>query len=182
MNSLLFTAYGAARRIVSPYPDLTIPQVALAGGMAGAANAILASPVEMFKIRMQGQYGGAGDLTLRQAVAQMWREWGFRRGIMRGYIITFVKEIPAYAGFYSGYETSKRFFARRYDGEVPVWATLLSGATGGVSYWLTSYPLDIAKSRIQLADKPPAKQGWRGWLKGGYITKELNQITKEGGV
>lgn len=182
VNSLLFTAYGAARRIVSPYPDLSIPQVALAGGMAGAANAILASPVEMFKIRMQGQYGGAADKKLSQAVADMWRQWGFRDGIMRGYIITFVKEIPAYAGFYAGYETAKRAFARRFNGEVPVWATLLSGATGGMTYWLTSYPLDIAKSRIQLADKPPQRVGLRGWLKGGYISKELNQITKEGGL
>jgi solute carrier family 25 carnitine/acylcarnitine transporter 20/29 len=45
VNSLLFTAYGAARRLVSPYPDLSIPQVMLAGSMAGAANAVLASPV-----------------------------------------------------------------------------------------------------------------------------------------
>lgn len=30
---------------MSPYPDLTVPQVALAGSMAGAVNAVLASPV-----------------------------------------------------------------------------------------------------------------------------------------
>jgi solute carrier family 25 carnitine/acylcarnitine transporter 20/29 len=91
VNSLLFTAYGAARRLVSPYPDLSIPQVMLAGSMAGAANAILASPVEMFKIRMQGQYGGPGDKKLGQAVGDMWREYGFRRGIMRGYIVSRVE-------------------------------------------------------------------------------------------
>lgn len=45
VNSLLFTAYGTSRRIISPYPDLSVAQVAMAGGMAGAANAILASPV-----------------------------------------------------------------------------------------------------------------------------------------
>lgn len=45
VNSLLFTAYGASRRLVSPYPDLSVGQVATAGAMAGAANAILASPV-----------------------------------------------------------------------------------------------------------------------------------------
>ena len=47
VNSLLFTAYGASRRIVSPYPDLSIAQVALAGSMAGAFNAVLASPVNL---------------------------------------------------------------------------------------------------------------------------------------
>jgi solute carrier family 25 (mitochondrial carnitine/acylcarnitine transporter), member 20/29 len=44
VNSLLFAAYGVSKRIVSPYPQLTLPQTALAGSMAGAINAILASP------------------------------------------------------------------------------------------------------------------------------------------
>ena len=39
----------------------------------------------MFKIRMQGQYGGAGDKRLKAVVTDMWKEYGFRRGIMRGY-------------------------------------------------------------------------------------------------
>ena len=39
----------------------------------------------MFKVRMQGQYGMPGDKRLRVVMGEMWREWGFRRGIMRGY-------------------------------------------------------------------------------------------------
>ncbi|KAL7418793.1 hypothetical protein Q5752_006476 [Cryptotrichosporon argae] len=180
VNSLLFTAYGASRRLVSPYPDLSVGQVALAGSMAGAANAILASPVEMFKIRMQGQYGGAGDKKLSGVVADMWRNYGFRDGIMRGYWITFVREIPAYAGFYAGYETTKRWFAARYAPEpVPISALLASGAVGGLGYWLACYPLDVVKSRVQLAPAPPARGGW---LAGGYIAREMRAIVAEGGV
>ena len=41
--------------------------------------------VEMFKVRMQGQYGAASDKRLRDIAKEMWREWGFTRGIMRGY-------------------------------------------------------------------------------------------------
>lgn len=48
VNSLLFTAYGVTRRIISPYPDLTMGQIALAGAGAGAINAVLASPVRLF--------------------------------------------------------------------------------------------------------------------------------------
>ena len=44
VNSLLFAAYGASKRVISPYPQLPLPQIALAGAMAGAANAVLASP------------------------------------------------------------------------------------------------------------------------------------------
>ena len=93
-------------------------QTAAAGAMAGAANAILASPVEMFKVRMQGQYGNPSDKRLRVVAREMWAEWGFRKGIMRGYWVrhfyfflplressestsvqvTVAREIPAYAG------------------------------------------------------------------------------------
>ena len=41
--------------------------------------------VEMFKVRMQGQYGDKTDKRLRVVARDMWREWGFRKGVMRGY-------------------------------------------------------------------------------------------------
>lgn len=44
VNSLLFAAYGASKRIISPFPQLSLKEIAAAGAMAGAANAILASP------------------------------------------------------------------------------------------------------------------------------------------
>ena len=39
----------------------------------------------MFKVRMQGQYGGKDDKRLRDVTKEMWKEWGMRQGIMRGY-------------------------------------------------------------------------------------------------
>ena len=44
VNSLLFAAYNVSKRVVTPFPDITLPQVALAGSMAGAINSVLASP------------------------------------------------------------------------------------------------------------------------------------------
>jgi solute carrier family 25 (mitochondrial carnitine/acylcarnitine transporter), member 20/29 len=46
VNSLLFTAYNISKRIISPFPDLSIGQIALAGSMAGVGNSVLASPGE----------------------------------------------------------------------------------------------------------------------------------------
>jgi solute carrier family 25 carnitine/acylcarnitine transporter 20/29 len=42
----------------------------------------------MFKIRMQGQFGGAGDKKLGKVVGDVWRNYGFRDGIMRGYWVS----------------------------------------------------------------------------------------------
>ena len=44
VNSLLFASYGLAKRVVTPFGELSLPQTALAGAMAGAANSVLASP------------------------------------------------------------------------------------------------------------------------------------------
>ena len=44
MNSLLFAAYGVSKRLISPFPQLSLKEIAAAGALAGAANAVLASP------------------------------------------------------------------------------------------------------------------------------------------
>ena len=44
----------------------------------------------MFKVRMQGQYGAETDKRLRAVVSEMWKDWGFRKGIMRGYWVSCV--------------------------------------------------------------------------------------------
>lgn len=176
VNSLLFASYVYSKRIVSPFPQLSLKEIAIAGAMAGAANAILASPVEMFKVRMQGQYGAATDKKLRDVAREMWRDWGFRNGVMRGYWVTFAREIPAYAGFYTAFEFSKRKFQSNYGDKVPVWALLASGSTGGIAYWLSCYPLDVIKSRIQLRQTPPTGKPWK------YMTNEIRMVIAESGI
>ncbi|KAF8058645.1 mitochondrial carrier [Lyophyllum atratum] len=176
VNSVLFASYGISRRIISPFPKLSLKETALAGAMAGAANAFLASPVEMFKVRMQGQYGAATDQRLRDVAREMWTQWGLRKGIMRGYWVTVAREIPAYAGFYTAFEFTKRQFAKTYGDKLPVWALLASGSTGGIAYWLACYPLDVVKSRIQLRPIPPTGTPVQ------YIANELRAIIAESGL
>jgi len=173
VNSLLFTAYNVSKRIISPFPDLSIGQIALAGSMAGVGNSVLASPVELFKVKMQDQYGDAKDKPLSRQFRDIWRANGFRRGVMRGFWATVVREIPGYGAFYAGFEFAKREFQKEYGTHLPVWALLSSGSFGGICYWSACYPLDVVKSRVQLSDKP-----LRGvW----YITDELAAIAREGG-
>lgn len=103
INSLLFATYGMSQRLISPYPQLSLKETALAGSIAGAVNAVIASPgkfllrlsgttfklrglpVELFKIRMQGQYGAITDQRLRAVGRELLSEWGFRKGVMRGF-------------------------------------------------------------------------------------------------
>lgn len=78
-------------------------------------------------------------------------------------------------GFYAGYEYSKRSFQSHYGTtSIPVWATLASGGIGGIGYWTACYPLDVVKSRIQLADLPPKGAN--------YIVDTFKTIYKEEGA
>lgn len=50
-------------------------------------------------------------------------------------------------GFYAGYEFTKRHFQKSLGVEaLPVWATLTSGAVGGVAYWTAWYVGPCASS------------------------------------
>ncbi|TKA52745.1 hypothetical protein B0A53_04199 [Rhodotorula sp. CCFEE 5036] len=155
VNSLLFAANTTARRLISPYPDrLSIAQVAGAGALAGAVQAVLASPVEMFKVRLQAQYG-PNPKRLRDIVGEMYSKYGWKNGIMRGYWASFLR-LLALLSFYAGYEFSKRKLQKQLNTTtLPVWATLTAGGIGGLGYWTACYPLDVVKSRIQNAEQPP---------------------------
>lgn len=50
VNSLLFTSYAVSKRIITPFPDLSLVQIAGAGAMAGGLNSVLASPGEYLSL------------------------------------------------------------------------------------------------------------------------------------
>jgi solute carrier family 25 (mitochondrial carnitine/acylcarnitine transporter), member 20/29 len=179
VNSLLFASYGASKRLISPYGNLSLRETALAGAMAGAANAVLASPGGslpfllppspscLYKanernsgnvqspnarpVRPRGRQAAAR--RRERDVARVRRAEGYHAGVLGASLVfpyssmplnmsrspqtrqvTLAREIPAYAGFYTAFEFSKRQFKQVYgEGEeVPVWGVLGCGATGGV--------------------------------------------------
>ncbi|KAH9965503.1 mitochondrial carrier domain-containing protein [Russula dissimulans] len=149
VTSLVFGAYGISKRIISPFGQLSLKETAAAGAMAGAANSVLASPVEMFK---------PGDKRLRVVVREMWAEWGLRRGVMRGFWF------------------SKRKFVSILGPDLPVWALLASGSTGGVRPASSAYSIHVVKSRVQLRSTPPKGTPVQ------YIAHELKAVVSESGA
>ena len=66
-------------------PSLLVPVQDLKPLYASSRSNVRLYEVEMFKVRMQGQYGDKTDKWLRDVAKEMWTQWGFRKGIMRGY-------------------------------------------------------------------------------------------------
>lgn len=198
-NAVLFTAFQSAKRLISPETQrLSTAQVAAAGAIAGGVNSILSSPVEMFKIRMQAQITSRTSSStsasevkakkLSQVAKEVYSQYGIKNGVMRGFWVTVFREVPAYAGFYTGFEVSKSLFRSHLPSSttqngttLPIWALMASGSVGGICNWLACYPLDVIKSRIQLSDKPLAR-GFGGVLGLKYISQEAKEILAREGA
>ncbi|KAI8844948.1 mitochondrial carrier domain-containing protein [Chytridium lagenaria] len=177
VNAVLFSAYGFCKDILKdpkhPERPLKIRQLAAAGAGAGIINAFVAGPIELLKIRLQAQYTsdlvssqGKGHLGPMQVARGLVKDHGVIRGLFHGTWSTVVREIPAYAGFYGGFD-------RIRDAPLPVSRLMIAGAVGGIMYWTCCYPLDVVKSRIQ-----NAKPGTRSTA----ILTNLSEIYVESGL
>lgn len=193
-NALLFTAFQAAKRVISPdTQSLTTAQIAAAGAVAGGVNSVLSAPVELFKIRMQAQITSRGDdgkkpQKLSAVAREVYSRYGVKSGVMRGFSVTVLREVPAYAGFYTGFELAKSTLrstlptSQTDEGiTLPVWALMISGSCGGILNWLACYPLDVLKSRIQLNNNRLAT-GLGGPLLIRYVSDEAKRLYSEQGL
>lgn len=181
VNALLFAANSNLKSRLQTHPDeiLSLDKIALAGAGAGIINSILASPVELLKIKMQAQFGHksingqkhfTGPIDCAKYLIQ--RD-GVAHGLFRGMWATIIREIPAYAGFYSGFEATKRYLTKGQQEEANIFQLMAAGAVGGIGYWTFSYPLDVVKSVVQNQEKPP---------RGFYVASVLKQIHARDGM
>jgi len=171
VNAIVFAAYGQAKSFLrdSDNPDepLNLWQLALAGSWAGFVNSFVVSPVELVKTRLQIQYNAPTSFfarstegnTLRgplDVIRRIVREKGIL-GLGKGISATIYREMPAYAGQFMVYELVKRWLVSFHhtntyqangDDLHPL-ELLLAGGMAGIGAWVTSYPMDFIKTKIQ---------------------------------
>lgn len=122
---------------------------------------------------MKGQFSGSYD-----AVTKIYSQYGARM-VYRGFWITMIREIISYASWFGTYESLKSKTTSKDRPASVLWLMLL-GAIAGEAYWLSSYPIDVMKTKLQSdsLDKPQYKgiadvfkktwrtEGMRGYWKG----------------
>ncbi|KAJ1930472.1 hypothetical protein IWQ60_000257 [Tieghemiomyces parasiticus] len=121
-NAVVFTANGYFRRMLQgndTSKPLTLPQIMLAGNMAGTVMAFFNCPIELLKVKLQVQgkapaagsataatqpkpYKGVFDCGVRTFKA------GGLRGLYRGITITLIRDVPSFACYFGAYELVKR--------------------------------------------------------------------------
>ncbi|GAB2232001.1 hypothetical protein Droror1_Dr00011021 [Drosera rotundifolia] len=170
-NALLFTVRGQMESLLRSKPGepLSIGQQVVCGAGAGVAVSFLACPTELIKCRLQAQsalagagsaavavkYGGPMDVA-RHVLA----EAGVK-GLFKGLVPTFAREVPGNAVMFGVYEGLKKFLAGdKEPSELGRGSLIVAGGLAGASFWLGVYPADVVKSVIQVDDyKQPKYSG-----------------------
>ncbi|CAF1414379.1 unnamed protein product [Adineta steineri] len=170
-SALSFFGNSIGKKIQTPSRDdgdYSIPQLFLAGSIAGITNTIVLTPVERVKCLLQAQEAAKLNKNVSSTVyngsfdcaKQLYKKGGIQN-LYRGAGITVVRGIPTWGVYFSTYDTLKRLL--RPDGftftteKLSTWRTILAGGTAGLLSWLVAMPADVLKSRLQSApsDKYP---------------------------
>ena len=135
-------------------PALSYGQYYLAGGFAGITNSVLSGPIEHVRIRMQTQPHGAGRLYNGplDCIRKLSSYEGVLRGVYRGQAVTYFREIQAYGMWFLTFEYLMNQDAKRNNAkreEIPSVKVAAYGGVAGEALWLSSYPFDVVKSKMQ---------------------------------
>ncbi|ORX77788.1 mitochondrial carrier [Basidiobolus meristosporus CBS 931.73] len=183
-NSALFVGYAQGQKLIRKFvrgehesedkellPELTLPELCLAGGFSGIAAAFLLTPIELVKCKLQVQeariYESAisnGNPTPRfsgplSVISHTFKHEGLA-GFYRGNLPTLFREIGGGAAWFGVYEaTCQWFIARQQKHEklsepltkssLGAVQLMLAGALAGMSYNFILFPADVIKSQMQ---------------------------------
>eukprot|EP00759_Apiculatamorpha_spiralis_P043889 PhF_6_TR41048/c0_g1_i1/m.62176/K15114/ORT1; mitochondrial ornithine carrier protein len=151
-TALLFTSYNA---ILNMFQSDALPVTVIAGAVSGMCMAVVLTPIEVVKCRMQVEYTlPKGE---RKHYGALHCLWGISyvegpRGLFRGVGAFVAREGPGNAMWYGAYESSREYFSstmRMKKHELPLPYIALSGSWAGFWYWTINFPMDTVKTRIQ---------------------------------
>lgn len=141
---------------------LNYKQLYIAGLAAGFASAFQAAPTEQVRIRMQAQAKKTfqGNLDL---IVKIWQNGGLFRGIFHGLGPTILRDTHGNGMYFLGAEACVQYDMQinALDrSEIPPWRVCIYGSIAGVVMWLSVYPLDVLKSRMQTDSLGPSRRAF----------------------
>ena len=85
-------------------------------------------------------------------VKSLWAEGGIC-SIYKGTLATLLRDVPANAACFAGYETLQRAITSEGcdHSQIGVWRTLFAGGMAGIFHWVVAMPQDVLKSQLQTA-------------------------------
>ncbi|TRY96604.1 hypothetical protein DNTS_032550, partial [Danionella cerebrum] len=127
----------------------------LAGAAAGAIQCVICCPMELAKTRMQMQGTGQKKSSSRKlyknsldCLARIYQREGLR-GVNRGMVTTLIRETPGFGVYFLAYDVLTRSLGCEPDDPYLIPKLLFGGGMSGIASWLSTYPVDVIKSRLQ---------------------------------
>jgi solute carrier family 25 carnitine/acylcarnitine transporter 20/29 len=186
INSVMFGLMGICRQNLMRPGQLepTIPQVMFCGMTTGWLLSLIVTPIEGIKARLQVQYALPPGSTAQfkgpiDCARQLLRLGGIR-ALYAGWVPTIFHRGSNWS-YFGAYEAARRFLTPAgKEGKLTPLASLLAGGIAGTSFWLSCYPIDVIKNRMQTQSitQPKYKglihcartimkeEGWRAFFKG----------------
>ncbi|KAI1713292.1 mitochondrial carrier protein [Ditylenchus destructor] len=152
LNAIIFGVHGSVAKSFTEKHALWTHFVA--GCAAGSAQAFLASPCELVKLRVQLQpvIQNTPHKTPYQCLRNIIQQHGWKP-LTRGLLATQLRDSTGIGVYFAAYE----FLARKMspDGQMESLNSLqllLAGGLAGTFSWLFNYPVDVIKTRFQADD------------------------------
>ncbi|KAI8842114.1 solute carrier family 25 member 45 [Chytridium lagenaria] len=146
INSLLFGIYSSFFDVFQRYSNEKLTSIFFAGCASGFINAFFSCPMELVKIRLQNQHTTSNGVFL--CCHRIYATHGYR-GFYKGLHATLLRETPSYGVYFVTFELLANGFQDLGGNKYPSMGLLLAGGFAGVAGWLSTYPFDVIKTRIQ---------------------------------
>jgi len=133
---------------------LTPSQNLIAGSIAGVMSRSFTAPLDVTKILFQMQTEAidktakSGYNSFGGALARIFKEEGLH-GLWKGNVVACLRLGPYSGVKYLTFESTKDHFADQ-NGKIPEWKRAACGALAGCCAVLTTYPLDLVKTRLTI--------------------------------
>lgn len=174
----------------------------IAGSTAGVCSVLSTYPLDLMRARLAYQITGEHKYKgIKHAFVTIYKNEGGVRAFYRGITPTLIGMIPYAGASFFTYNTLKDFMLKLFpnfvgstktDSDIIVlktWASLLIGGFAGAISQTISFPMDVARRRMQLSqvlENPQAYKGvWstllyvyrkNGLMKGIYRGLSINYI------
>ena len=151
INAIVFGVQGNAMRSLGR--DTPMNQF-LAGAAAGAIQSVICCPMELAKTRLQMQGTGERKSTRKlyknslDCLVRIYNREGFR-GVNRGMVTTLLRETPGFGVYFLTYDVLTRAIGCEPDAPFMIPKLLFAGGMSGIASWISTYPVDVIKSRLQ---------------------------------
>lgn len=145
--ALFFVTYESVKYIAGSETQWS-PVVHMSAASVGeVAACLIRVPVEVVKQRAQANRHKSSLQVLKSTVSSE----GFS-GLYRGYFSTVIREIPFSFIQFPVWEYLKKSWSKYQDSPVEPWQSSVCGAIAGCTAAGITTPLDVAKTRIMLAE------------------------------